>query len=75
MSNTWPGGIRHAMHQDEHERWNAKNYPGTLQLCSKCGEPTERCEEDAFWNEEGEPLCQDCWHDTPEGKEGTWSDS
>jgi len=60
--NTWPGGKRHAIHQYEHEKWNAKNYPGTRQLCTKCDEPTGRCEEDALLDEEtGEPLCEDCW--------------
>ena len=51
MSNTWPGGKRHAMTQDEHERWNARNYPGTLQLCCVCDHPTWRCEEDAIYIE------------------------
>lgn len=59
--NTWPGDVRHAMHQDEHEAWNAENYPGTLQLCGVCEEPTGQCEEDAFWSEEGEPLCGECY--------------
>jgi len=59
--NTWPGGKRHAMTQKDHEAWNAKHYPGTLQLCSKCEKPTGRCEEDSIWDEEtGEPLCEEC---------------
>lgn len=36
-------------------------YPGTLQLCSVCGVPTERCEEDALLDAEREPLCDDCY--------------
>jgi len=59
--NTWPGGHRHAMHQHEHEAWNAHNYPGTLQLCSRCDEPTGRCEDDAILDDVGEPLCEACW--------------
>lgn len=59
--NTWPKGYRHAIHQNEHESWNAKNYPGTRQICFVCYEPTERCEEDAFWSEEGNPLCRECF--------------
>jgi hypothetical protein len=58
--NTWPGGVRHAMSQSEHEAWNASTYPGTLQLCSNCGAPTGQCEEDTIWSKEGEPLCRKC---------------
>jgi formylmethanofuran dehydrogenase subunit E len=61
MSNAWPGGYRHAMHQHEHEAWNAHNYPGTRQLCSACGEPTGRCTEDELANCDGEPLCESCY--------------
>ena len=60
MSNSWPGGRRHAMHQSEHERWNDSNYPGTRQLCSVCEEPTGRCEEDSMYSRDGEPLCEQC---------------
>ena len=63
MDNTWPNGKRHAMHQSEHESWNASHYPGTLQLCSICDEPTGRCEEDAIWTSEGEPLCENCYQE------------
>jgi hypothetical protein len=59
--NTWPGGYRHAMDQLAHEQWNASNYPGTRQLCSKCEQPTGRCEEDAILTDDKEPLCSDCW--------------
>ena len=56
-----------ARHQHEHETINAREYPGTRQLCETCGEPTERCEEDAIYTEDGEgPLCLDCYHKTPE---------
>lgn len=61
MANTWPGGIRHAMTQSQHADWNATHYPGTRQLCSRCGDPTERCEEDGLWDDEGEPLCDECY--------------
>lgn len=63
MANTWPGGFRHAMHQNEHEAWNAKNYPGTRQLCARCDEPTGRCEEDTLWSggEDQIPLCEECY--------------
>jgi hypothetical protein len=59
--NTWPDGYRHAMHQSEHEAWNASHYPGTRQLCARCEEPTGRCEENTLWSEDGEPLCKECW--------------
>lgn len=66
--NTWPGGKRHAIHQCEHEAWNAAKYPGTQQLCCDCNQPTERCEEDAIYTEEdgSGPLCRDCYHQTAE---------
>ena len=59
--NTWPGGRRHAMEQTEHERWNASHYPGTRQLCSRCGEATGRCEDDTIWSKNDEPLCLICF--------------
>jgi hypothetical protein len=50
-----------------HERWNANNYPGTRQLCETCGEPTERCEDDAIYTDDGDgPLCVECYHLSPE---------
>ena len=60
MSNTWPGGKRRALSQSDHEKWNANNYPGTLQICVECDEPTGFCEDDGLWNDDGEPLCIDC---------------
>ncbi len=69
--NTWPGGRRHAMTQSDHEAWNARNFPGTRQLCEQCGEPTDRCEEDAIYTDSGEgPLCVECWNTANHGKEG-----
>jgi hypothetical protein len=51
-----------AIYQFEHERINAKEYPGTRQLCVFCEEPTERCEDDAIYTEEGKgPLCEECY--------------
>jgi hypothetical protein len=61
--NTWPNGARRALHQSEHETWNASHYPGTRQLCVECDEPTGRCEEDQMSNEDGEPLCGGCFVD------------
>ena len=38
-----------------------------IQLCVTCEEPTERCEDDAIYTEDGDgPLCLECWHKTPE---------
>lgn len=54
------------MHQSEHEAWNAQNYPGTLQLCHLCDEPTGRCESDAIWSYSGEPMCSRCSRLNPE---------
>jgi len=61
INYTWPGGHRHAMHQSEHEAWNANNYPGTRQLCSMCEKPTGRCEDDTLLNEDNEPICEECY--------------
>ena len=44
--NTWPNGTKKAMTQCEHKDWNANNYPGTLEICFQCDEPTGNCEED-----------------------------
>lgn len=58
--NTWPGDNRRAITQSEHEAWNAGNYPGTRQMCTKCGDPTERCEDDEITDDDGNPHCLDC---------------
>ena len=51
----------------EHEAINAREYPGTRQLCETCDEPTGRCEEYSIYTEEGDgPMCLDCYHKTPE---------
>ena len=59
--NTWPGGKRHAMDQAAHERWNALHYPGTLQLCAVCDQPTGRCEEDSLTIEGVGNVCEEHW--------------
>jgi formylmethanofuran dehydrogenase subunit E len=61
--NTWPDGQRRAMTQSEHAEWNRYNDPGTRQVCSQCGEYTERCEEDSMYNEDGEPVCLRCYRE------------
>jgi len=58
--NSWPGGHPHAIHQSEHEAWNASHYPGTRQLCSRCTQPTGRCEDDTIHSDDGGPLCEEC---------------
>ena len=65
--NTWPGGYRHAMTQAEHAKWNAQNYPGTLQICVNCSEATGRCEEDSIYAaDDSGPLCENCLIETGE---------
>lgn len=60
--NTWPGGRRKALHQSEHEDWNARHYPGTRQLCSICDGPTGRCEEDSMYiDDDSGPVCERCF--------------
>ena len=52
-----------ARSQSEHEAINRREYPGTRQLCERCGEPTERCEEDGIYTDSGEgPLCIECYY-------------
>jgi hypothetical protein len=48
--------------QSEHERINAREYPGTRQLCWSCDEPTGTCEDDSLYSMEGlGPLCEECY--------------
>ena len=60
------------MTQNDHEAWNADNYPGTLQLCECCGEETGRCEEDSMYSDDGDigPMCEDCYKCNNPGSEG-----
>ena len=63
------GGV--AKPQSEHDRINAREWPGTRQLCSECGDATERCEEDAIYAEDGSgPMCVECWEKHPEYEGG-----
>lgn len=42
--------------------WNARNHPGTRQLCAICGDATGRCEDDALHIDADEdPVCEACW--------------
>lgn len=52
-----------ARSQSEHEKLNAKEYPGTRQLCTVCDAPTGHCEEDSLYFEghEDAPLCEECY--------------
>lgn len=72
MLNTWPDGIKRALHQHEHGRWNASNHPGTQQICVICDCATERCEEDSIHTEDGEgPFCNECCSSHPENEDRT----
>ena len=53
----------------EHEAINAREWPGTRQICEICGDATERCEEDAIYIDDLGPLCPDCYHGVTGGKE------
>jgi hypothetical protein len=58
--------------QAEHAAINAREYPGTRQLCALCDEPTGRCEEDAIYDSLGNgPMCPECWHLHPEYEHDT----
>ncbi len=58
-----------AISQAEHARINAREYPGTRQICDHCGMPTNRTSEDGFWdgNDTSKPLCHDCWCERVDG--------
>lgn len=58
---------RIARTQSEHAAINAKEYPGTRQICVACNHPTGRCEEDAIYDSLGNgPMCPECWRLHPE---------
>jgi len=62
MNNSWPGGVRKALYQRQHDEWNASHYPGTRQVCTLCDSPTGRCEEDAIYIEDDVgPICEECY--------------
>lgn len=68
--NTWPGGVRNAIGQQEHDVWNAVHYPGTRQLCDECDEPTGRCEDDSLYTDDGGgPLCKACYEELKGGND------
>jgi len=49
------------MTPDQHEAWNARNYPGTRQLCCLCDQPTGFCEEDGYRDDDVDTYCEECW--------------
>lgn len=51
------------MTQAEHEAWNARNFPGTQQLCNECGDTTGRCEDDSLYVDDDGPLCLECYRE------------
>ena len=55
-SDWWKG---RAWGQDTHARINVSNFPGSRQLCSECGDPTGRCEDDTIDGRDG-PICEAC---------------
>lgn len=69
-TNSWPGGVRRALNQSQHEALNASHYPGTRQICVECETPTERCEEEALYAGDLGPLCDDCYRVTVQPGEG-----
>jgi len=48
--------------QTEHDEINAREYPGTRQMCVFCDESTGRCEDDDLYLSDGRgPLCDECY--------------
>ena len=58
MTKLWWEGKAHD--PSTHDRINAVHYPGTRQLCTDCGDPTGRCEEDTLNGYLG-PVCENCY--------------
>lgn len=61
MSNWWDGK---ALDQTTHARINAQHYPGTLEICDACDEPTGNAGagDGSLFTDEGEgPFCEACW--------------
>lgn len=58
MADWWKG---RALTQDQHEAINARQYPGTRQLCVECDSPTGRCEDDSMFVGPLGPLCEECF--------------
>jgi len=63
--------MRQAISYSEHLRINAVEYPGTRQICAKCGEPTGRCEDDSIFIGDEGPLCEACYAAVKEPSDGT----
>ena len=51
-----------AISQQEHSKINIRNYPGTRQLCCLCGDETEKCEEDGYYDDDGNSYCELCYN-------------
>ena len=50
-----------SINQSEHERINAREYPGTRQICEICDEPTGNCEDDSITcGVCGRIICENC---------------
>ena len=48
--------------QCQHEAINAREYPGTRQICIECDDSTGRCEDDTLSvGDHQSPLCEDCY--------------
>jgi hypothetical protein len=61
--NSCPRDTARALTQDEHEKWNPHNYPGTKQICCMCESPTGRCEDDSLYIEyHSGPYCEECFN-------------
>ncbi len=66
-----------AISQKQHAEINAKEYPGTRQMCvcweknERCEGETGRCEEDAMYDKKGNgPYCMSCYDEKhPDGEE------
>ncbi len=49
------------LYQFQHDKINAVQFPGTRQICSVCGEPTDKCEEDGYFDSTGYAYCEGCF--------------
>lgn len=45
-----------------------------IQKCANCGDPTEKCEEDGYQDDDGEWLCERCWDELMNSEQARFVD-
>ena len=61
---------RIARFQREHNEINAREYPGTRQICIRCDCPTGKTEDTSLWSDFGDgPFCEECYEKVLDSEE------